>query len=196
MMSDKETLWQRQLLSRVRRAVSEHPFWASYIDGIVAEQHSSQTIHLAVFVEPYLQFILEGKKTVESRFSINLCPPHNRVRKGDVILLKKSGGAVVGVCQVTAVWFYELDPASWQTIRAEFSKALCADGSAFWKQKQGASFATLMKLTKVSRVPPVECDKRDRRGWVVLMGQGRPHTALFEERSDEDLDSGILGTER
>jgi hypothetical protein len=39
-------------------------------------------------VEPYLGYILEGKKTIESRFSKPLIPPYRRVALGDVVLLK------------------------------------------------------------------------------------------------------------
>ena len=179
MKNDGNNTWQLQLLARVRSAVSEHPFWASCIDRVLTERRGAPTIHLAIFVEPFLRFILDGKKTVDSRFSVHLRPPHRRVHKGDVILLKKSGGAVVGVCQVTAVWFYRLDPASWQTILTEFSQAMCADGSAFWRQRRQASFVTLMKLTRVARLESIECDKRDRRSWVVLRGERHRRGTLF-----------------
>lgn len=125
-------------------------------------------IHLAIFVEPYLQYVLDGKKTVESRFSINHCAPHNRVFSGDVLLLKKSGGPIVGMCEVSNVWFYNLDKNSWSEIRREFTQALCAQDPEFWSKRKLASFATLMKIKKPVKTKPVYLDKRDRRGWVVL----------------------------
>ena len=66
-------------------------------------------VHLAIFVEPYLELVLAGKKTIESRFSANRCPPYNAVKKGDLLLLKRSGGPVVGVATVGQVWSYDLD---------------------------------------------------------------------------------------
>jgi ASC-1-like (ASCH) protein len=53
-----------------------------------------------VFIEPYLQFILDGQKTVESRFSANRSAPYQQVGKGDVVLLKRTGGPVMGVGSV------------------------------------------------------------------------------------------------
>ena len=47
------------------------------------------SVHLAILLEPYLQYILDGTKTVESRFSKNRIAPYNMVEPGDVVLLKK-----------------------------------------------------------------------------------------------------------
>ena len=54
------------------------------------------SLHLAVLVQPYLDFILDGQKTIESRFSIRPIPPYRRVESGDIVLLKASGGPIVG----------------------------------------------------------------------------------------------------
>jgi len=55
-----------------------------------------KTIHLAIFIEPYLDLIFKGKKTIESRFSINKILPYHKIQIGDVILLKKSSGKIEG----------------------------------------------------------------------------------------------------
>ncbi|MBN8564807.1 MAG: ASCH domain-containing protein [Leptolyngbya sp. UWPOB_LEPTO1] len=130
------------------------------------------TLHLGVFVEPYLQFILEGKKTIESRFATRRFAPYNQVEKGDVILLKQSSGPIVGICQVTHCWFYELDPESWETIQRDFAQALCAQDPEFWQQRQAASYATLMRVQFVKAIEPIPFAKRDRRGWVILQPGG------------------------
>ena len=52
-------------------------------------------LHLAVLKEPYLEFILKGEKTVESRFSIRRRAPYKRVEKGDVVILKQQSGNVL-----------------------------------------------------------------------------------------------------
>lgn len=119
-------------------------------------------------MEPFLQFMLDGSKTVESRFSAIRCAPYGRVEKGDVILLKRTGGPIVGLCQVTNRWFYQLDRASWQIIKDKFTKALCAEYPGFWKERESASFATLMRVHHIRAVAPIRFEKRDRRGWVVL----------------------------
>lgn len=163
----------------VKRAVKGDQFWEAYLRPLWSGRRCPFSVHLAVFVEPYLGFLLEGRKTIESRFSAMRCPPYRRVKRGDVLLLKVSGGAVVGLCQVGQTWFYRLDPRSWQTIRKEFTQALCAQDSGFWDSRETASFATLMQVENVRRMGPIPWEKRDRRGWVVL----RPgyEATLFED---------------
>jgi hypothetical protein len=170
--------WHSRLLDRTKFAVEGDPFWCDYLEQAMDGTETQRVLHLAIFAQPYLRFILEGKKTVESRFSRNLCPPHRRVHRGDVLLLKESGTFIHGLCCVSDVWFYELDPTSWDVIRTHFAKAMCADGSEFWTRRESASFVTLMKLTHVIRTEPIPCEKRDRRGWVVL--RSRRDGVLYE----------------
>ena len=153
------------LLDEVQTAVRGDLHWESRLTAL---NTASNGLHLVVFVEPYLAYLLEGKKTVESRFARRRCPPYGYVHTGDILLLKRSGGPIAGLCEVAEVWFYRLDPASWKTIRTEFTQALCAQDPGFWQARQAASFATLMRITAVRALPPIECRKRDRRGWVVL----------------------------
>lgn len=156
------------LVNELQSAVQGDSFWESYLEPLTLPSSAPFALHLAVLVEPYLQFILDGKKTVESRFSTRRFAPYNRVGKGDVVLLKRSSGHIIGVCRVTYVWFYQLDPKSWLTIRKEFATTLCAQAPDFWKAREAASFATLMQIQNVKSISPIKFSKRDRRGWVVL----------------------------
>ena len=167
--------WHSNIGSDLASAVQGNPFWEP-LAGSISQNTASFAIHLAIFVEPYLQFVLSGQKTVESRFSVHRCVPYDRVRSGDVILLKRTGGPILGVCQVANAWFYELDPKSWQDIRREFTQALCAQDPTFWKARERASFATLIRLQHVFAITPIRCTKRDRRGWVILQEDpSQPH---------------------
>jgi len=142
--------------------------WPSRINSIIRDRHPSVSLHLAVFIEPYLQYVLEGQKTVESRFSAVRCAPYGRVAPGDLILVKASGGPIVGVAEAGETWFYRLDPHSWVTIRREFTEALCAQDPAFWERRSEASYATLIRIARIQAVHPIPWRKTDRRGWVVL----------------------------
>lgn len=150
----------------LRRALAADPTWATQFDD--AWERATTRVHLAVFVEPFLQYVLDGSKTVESRFSVKATAPYDRVAPGDILLLKRSGGPVVGVCRVADVWQYELDAATWRYIKQQFARALRVDGSNFLEQKSHASFATLIRIDQVLPIQAVPCEKRDRRGWVVL----------------------------
>jgi hypothetical protein len=93
-----------------------------------------------------------------------------------VLLLKPAGGPIVGICLVDHVWFYSLDRASWTSVR-RFAKDLCAQDPAFWEAREHANFATLMRVARPTSIEAVDCEKRDRRGWVVL-DAATPQTAL------------------
>jgi hypothetical protein len=155
------------LLAQVRARVVGDSFWEPYLAQATAGLLPCG-LHLGVFVEPFLQYVLDGLKTVESRFSAHRCAPYRQVQAGDVLLLKRSGGGIVGLAQITYTWFYHLDPTSWQTIRTDFTQALCAQDPQFWQDRIHTSFATLMRIQHVCPFAPIPFSKRDRRGWVVL----------------------------
>lgn len=156
------------IIEATKARIQENEYWHSYLKGWTNKSSSPYSVHLAVFVQPYLGYILEGKKTVESRFSVNRCAPYGRVKSGDVLLLKQTGGAILGVCQVSKAWTYHLDSKSWKEIRHDYTSALCAEDPGFWATRKNASYATLMRVRHVCSIEPIHIDKRDRRGWVVL----------------------------
>jgi hypothetical protein len=156
------------LLAQVRMSLVGDGFWEKYLQSHTSEHPLPFAIHLAIFVEPYLRYVLEGRKTVESRFSMRRSAPFERVRRGDILLLKRSGGPLMGITYVADAWFYRLDPQSWNEIRTEYTKALCAQDPSFWHDRKSASFASLMRLEHVRALMPIKYQKSDRRGWVVL----------------------------
>lgn len=162
---------REHLIGNLRHELSRNRFWA---EKLAPGSTSAFTLHLAVLREPYLRFILEGKKTIETRFAKRPCPPFERVSKGDVVMLKRSPGPVVGVCVVETVSFYRLDPASLALIKSKFGPAICPADASFWEERKEASIATLMLINQVARVPPFKVEKRDRRGWVVIKGTEQP----------------------
>jgi len=158
---------REHLIGNLRQRLKKDAFWA---EKLAPSQTECFTLHLAVLREPYLQFILEGKKTIETRFAKRQCPPFERVGKGDVVMLKRTPGNVVGVCIVEAAWFYRLDSKSLALIKSRFGQAICAADPSFWNERKEASVATLMLINNITPVEPFKIDKRDRRGWVVFNG--------------------------
>ena len=164
--------WIERLVPELLNHVESDDVWSGLLKEALIESLPPVSTHLAIFVEPFLQFVLEGKKPVESRFSAKKCAPYDAISENDLVLLKRSGGPIVGVCEVSKVWFYELDPQSWRSIREEFAVAMCAQDPGFWNSRENAAYATLLHLGRVKAVPPIGCTKRDRRGWVVLRRRG------------------------
>lgn len=166
MVSSRSRLTE-DFIHRLQEVSRGHPFWEQYLTELSSDTPSF-AVHLAVLVEPYLRFILEGRKTVESRFSSKRIAPFNSVNKGDVVLLKRSSGPIVGICQLQNCWFYQLDPRTWSEIRAQYTKALCAQDPSFWETRRSAAYATLMRIGNVHELPAIEHRQRNRRGWIVL----------------------------
>lgn len=167
--------WEIELCAVLKQRLTGDPLWAPKLAPLLDPQGATTgNLHLAVFVEPYLELVLAGKKTIESRFGVRHVPPFQAVQCGDVILLKRASGPVVGLCEVGSVWFYELDRKSWDEIRKDFAVGICPQ-EGFWDERKQASLATLIRVTNVTRLSPISCAKRDRRGWVIVSPYPKRH---------------------
>lgn len=127
--------------------------------------------HLAIFTPPFIDLILEGKKTIESRFTKVRCAPYGLVKKGDTILMKESGGLVIG--EFTAgdiLTFSNLDENKLKEIAEEYSIHLCAYADDnFWENRKNTCYATLIYVENPLRYDePFSFPKKDRRGWVII----------------------------
>jgi hypothetical protein len=119
------------------------------------------------------------KKTVESRFSQNGCPPYDRVAPGDVVLLKRSGDEIVGLAHVSRVQ-HLTRRTDWIELRAQYEQQLCATDDTFWADVREADYASLMWFDLIRALPSIGCEKRDRRGWVVIK-HATEQLSLFSE---------------
>jgi len=124
--------------------------------------------HLAILTQPYLDKIIVGKKTIESRFSKMRVPPFYKVQKGDILLLKETAGPIAAIAMVSNVKFFgPLKPRDVELVMEEYSDGLALE-EAFTKTKQDSKYATLINIGEVLPVKPLTIAKSDRRAWVVL----------------------------
>jgi hypothetical protein len=131
-----------------------------------ADAERDVSVHVAVMAEPHLSNVLEGSKTVESRFATRRTPPFERIAPGDIIFLKRVGGPIVGMAIAGDVKNVCLDSVTWPEVHAR-SRELNV-GEEFWRHKRNSRYATLMNITSVYAVEPISIDKRDRRGWAII----------------------------
>lgn len=164
------------LVSRLKEILGEDPFWAAYAAEHIRGHRIGQALHVAVFHEPFLSWVLEGRKRVESRFSQHQVAPFGNVEAGDAVLLKRVAGPLVGICHVNAAWSYHLDASSWASIRDRFAVLLCAEDDEFWSSRREARYATLISIEHVRALPDIEYPKSDRRGWVVELDRVVQHS--------------------
>lgn len=94
----------------------------------------NRVLQLGIFTEPYLTAMINGQKTIESRFSKNKIIPYQQINKNDIILIKKSGGPIIGYFTILKVLFFNLKETSIEELKEKYQKELCVQEN-FWQEK-------------------------------------------------------------
>ncbi len=126
--------------------------------------------HLAIFSGNLGEEILNGKKTIDSRFSKSKIPPFSVISSGDLVYIKPSGKDIIGQFRVQKVIFFDgLDVEVVREIRERYGDQIMADES-YWKEKESSKYGTLIFIGQTTRfiTSPITYSKKDLRGWVVL----------------------------
>ena len=166
--------WKGKLIKQFIGELKNDSQWSKLIEKV--SNGSTVGVHLAVFNEPFLDLILSGEKKIESRFSINKIRPFMKVTKGDIIILKKSGGHVVGVFVAGKVkYFSKLSKTDIKKIEEEYGKLICSNyDKEFWKIRSKIQYASLIEIGRVKKVNPIRAEKKDRSGWSILQERTTP----------------------
>src|SRR5262245_8586311 len=92
--------------------------------------------HLVILRPPYLDMILDGSKTVESRLSRHRHPAATRCAPGDILYLKRTGGHIEGRAVVTRVDIYvNLDAEALRALSTEWAGRVAATEPDDWYQR-------------------------------------------------------------
>ncbi len=128
--------------------------------------------HLAILTQPWLELILDGKKTIESRFTKIRCAPYAKIDIGDIVYLKESGGPVKGQFIASKVETYtDLTPEMLNEINRRYHRDIFVDSQfqEFWEKWAASKYATLIHVDNVIAYKnPFPFPKKDARAWVVL----------------------------
>lgn len=154
---------ESQILHEIATAADTYDDWKRL--ELFTDDSPEVGLHIACMVEPFLGYILEGKKTIESRFSKPLIPPYRCVAVGDVVLLK--AGPIVASFRTASAEFIELNDHEFNRLITDHSADLCAD-EEFWDARSDKRYATLLGISDVRQLTPLMVNKHDRRGWLVL----------------------------
>lgn len=73
--------------------------------------------HIAILKQPFFNMMLNGEKTIESRWSMNKIAPYKKVSIEDEILLKLTGQPVTAIAKVKDVKYYKLTPVIVEQMR-------------------------------------------------------------------------------
>ena len=139
----------------------------------IVNKNLQTTTHLAIFKQPFLDAILDGRKTIESRFMVNRSVPYKKIRSGDRVIMKESGGLLVGEFKVKKVEDIELDSPEMVKYCKSFSEEICSNlDKSFWESRKNKRYVTLIWIDSLIRyVEPRECTEKPNRsmaGWFVL----------------------------
>ena len=127
------------------------------------------TFHIAILHEPYLSRILNGEKTIESRWLKRRVAPYDHIRVGDIIYFKQASGPIVATAHAAEVWqFADLTPQQVDAILEQFGDELQLDPD-FADRARDQRYAVLIRLADVQQLSePLFFRQRGRSGWVVL----------------------------
>jgi hypothetical protein len=166
-----------KLATQVSRA-KESPGWLSdWAAQVLAGSHPGT--HLAVMTGPYLDRLLDGRKTIESRFTRHRIAPFERVASGDVIFFKQAACPITAVGLAGVVHDLDLATVPLRQLADEYGAGIAPADASFWTDRAAARYATLVAMQQVVKTDPVPVQKRDRRGWVVLNHAPVPDQRLF-----------------
>jgi hypothetical protein len=160
--------WPLQLIDQVRFGVQDDAVWTNRVRDCTTWGDSGSSLHLAVFVEPYLDLLMAGTKTIESRFSQNGGAPFEQIWPGDLVLLKRSGGDINGIARVGEVRNVKRCDRAWNDLRTLYQHQLCAIENDFWQRALKSWYATFIWFNEIKSLAPIQCNKQDQRGWVVM----------------------------
>lgn len=109
-------------------------------------------IHVAILKPGYIHAILEGYKTVESRLTKTMQPPHGKVKPGERLFLKASGGPFMATAVAGKVQSYAgLTPAKVEQLRKQLARTV-GGTSAYWDSKRQSRYGTFIPLTHVESI--------------------------------------------
>ena len=124
--------------------------------------------HLAILRQPFFDMVLNGEKTIESRWSMNKIAPYNKVNIGDEILLKLTGQPATAIAKVKDVKYYDLTPEKVEDIRIKYGKQIGTDKFKDWESTLQKKYCTLIWLEDVTIIKPLEVPRSNGAGWIVL----------------------------
>ena len=124
--------------------------------------------HLAILRQPFFDMVLNGEKTIESRWSMNKIAPYKKVNIGDEILLKLTGQPATATAKVKDVKYYELTPEIVEEIRIKYGKQIGTDKFENWESTLKKKYCTLIWLCDVKIIKPLEVPRSNGSGWILL----------------------------
>jgi len=125
-------------------------------------------MHLGIFKQPFLDLMLDGKKTIESRFSKNKIAPYGIISENDIVIVKESSKNVIALFTIKEVLQFSMKDTSVHSLKEKYNNEILADNQ-FWDNKEKTSnYATLIRINKLIKLKPFSINKVGMQSWIVL----------------------------
>ncbi len=107
------------------------------------------TSHLAVLHRQYLDLVLSGEKTIESRLTKTRRAPFGKIATGDTIYFKQSSGPIRAVATAgKVVTLTDLNPQRVCEIRDQYNDQIGGNRAA-WERRMQSKYGTLIWIENV-----------------------------------------------
>ncbi|MEV6829274.1 hypothetical protein [Amycolatopsis sp. NPDC051102] len=114
-----------------------------------------------------MRLIIDGVKTVESRFHKVRSAPLNTVAAGDLVVFKPAGQPASHVAGVKRATYLDLSHTSLEQARSTWQERIADSSDKFWAARSDARWLSLVEIAWIREMTPTVLRKRDRRGWVT-----------------------------
>lgn len=139
----------------------------------------------------FIEKIVTGQKSIESRWYKRKYPPWGRIQPGECIYFKNAGEPIIARAEVEKVlYFSNLTPESVRTILESYGKedGIAAEQlPAFYERFNDKTYCMLIYLKNAQRIQPFAIDKRGfgmQAAWLCV-----ENTVNIVKRSNQPLDS-------
>ena len=129
--------------------------------------------HLAILFKQgkWLDKILSGEKTIESRWYKFKKTPYKNISAGDRIYFKESGEPVTATAQVSKALFYDdLDESKIKTLLQQYGTELGVS-QAYLEKVKDKHFCTMIFLKGVEQIEPFQVNKKGyglMAAWITV----------------------------
>jgi len=138
---------------------------------------STRRDHVAI-MRPCLGFlekIVSGDKTIESRWYLQRTAPWDEITAGDAVYFKNAGQPVTLRAKVADVKQYDrLNPAKIRQLLDKYNSQLGltkSESDSFFSEIKNKRFVILIFLTDIRKINPFDIDKSGfgtMSGWLVI----------------------------
>jgi hypothetical protein len=142
--------------------------------------------HVAIVTRWAAAALCAGSKRVESRFFRTRRAPLGRVRLGDLVHFKLSGGPLIGTCDVHRVEEWDsLDGAAVDNLRRRHNRLVRAPVS-YWRARRRCRFGILIWVSDLRPAPArLRVPRQYGDGWIILPQRGGLLAAASRGRASE-----------